>query len=214
MALSRNNTPNVQQNALNDEFSALQAILRSYLASNVGTVLAVEVVAVKGAYVDVKSVTQRQTTSGETIENMVIYNIPVMSIVGADIEISLNVAVGNKGLLIANKWDISNYKRTHTTAKIGSGRTFDYSDGFFLPLDFGNVFDGINLKKGNTSLQITENSVNITTETANITATQIDINASAVNIGGDGGQGVARIGDSVDLTTGLITTGSTVVKAL
>ena len=214
MALSRNNTPNVQQNALNDEFSALQAILRSYLASNVGTVLAVEVVAVKGAYVDVKSVTQRQTTSGETIENMVIYNIPVMSIVGADIEISLNVAVGNKGLLIANKWDISNYKRTHTTAKIGSGRTFDYSDGFFLPLDFGNVFDGINLKKGNTSLQITENSVNITTETANITATQVDINASAVNIGGDGGQGVARIGDSVDLTTGLITTGSTVVKAL
>ena len=145
MALSRNNTPNVQQNALNDEFSALQAILRSYLASNVGTVLAVEVVAVKGAYVDVKSVTQRQTTSGETIENMVIYNIPVMSIVGADIEISLNVAVGNKGLLIANKWNISNYKRTHTTAKIGSGRTFDYSDGFFLPLDFGNVFDGINL---------------------------------------------------------------------
>lgn len=214
MALSRNNTPNVQQNALNDEFSALQAILRSYLASNVGTVLAVEVVAVKGAYVDVKSVTQRQTTSGETIENMVIYNIPVMSIVGADIEISLNVAVGNKGLLIANKWDISNYKRTHTTAKIGSGRTFDYSDGFFLPLDFGNVFNGINLKKGNTSLQITENSVNITTETANITATQVDINASAVNIGGDGGQGVARIGDSVDLKTGLITTGSTVVKAL
>lgn len=214
MALSRNNTPNVQQNALNDEFAALQAILRSYLASNVGTVLAVEVVAVKGAYVDVKSVTQRQTTSGETIENMVIYNIPVMSIVGADIEISLNVAVGNKGLLIANKWDISNYKRTHTTAKIGSGRTFDYSDGFFLPLDFGNVFDGINLKKGNTSLQITENSVNITTETANITATQVDINASAVNIGGDGGQGVARIGDSVDLATGLITTGSTVVKAL
>lgn len=214
MALSKNNTPNVQQNALNDEFSALQAILRSYLASNVGTVLAVEVVAVKGAYVDVKSVTQRQTTSGETIENMVIYNIPVMSIVGADIEISLNVAVGNKGLLIANKWDISNYKRTHTTAKIGSGRTFDYSDGFFLPLDFGNVFNGINLKKGNTSLQITENSVNITTETANITATQVDINASAVNIGGDGGQGVARIGDSVDLKTGLITTGSTVVKAL
>lgn len=214
MALSKNNTPNVQQNALNDEFSALQAILRSYLASNVGTVLAVEVVAVKGAYVDVKSVTQRQTTSGETIENMIIYNIPVMSIVGADIEISLNVAVGNKGLLIANKWDISNYKRTHTTAKIGSGRTFDYSDGFFLPLDFGNVFDGINLKKGNTSLQITENSVNITTETANITATQVDINASAVNIGGDGGQGVARIGDSVDLKTGLITTGSTVVKAL
>lgn len=214
MALSRNNTPNVQQNALNDEFSALQAILRSYLASNVGTVLAVEVVAVKGAYVDVKSVTQRQTTSGETIENMIIYNIPVMSIVGADIEISLNVAVGNKGLLIANKWDISNYKRTHTTAKIGSGRTFDYSDGFFLPLDFGNVFDGINLKKGNTSLQITENSVNITTETANITATQVNINADAVNIGGDGGQGVARIGDSVDLTTGLITTGSTVVKAL
>ena len=214
MALSKNNTPNVQQNALNDEFSALQAILRSYLASNVGTVLAVEVVAVKGAYVDVKSVTQRQTTSGETIENMVIYNIPVMSIVGADIEISLNVAVGNKGLLIENKWDISNYKRTHTTAKIGSGRTFDYSDGFFLPLDFGNVFNGINLKKGNTSLQITENSVNITTETANITATQVDINASAVNIGGDGGQGVARIGDSVDLKTGLITTGSTVVKAL
>ena len=63
-------------------------------------------------------------------------------------------------------------------------------------------------------MQITENSVNITTETANITATQVDINASAVNIGGDGGQGVARIGDSVDLTTGLITTGSTVVKAL
>lgn len=207
MVSSRNNTPNVQQNALSDEFSALQAILRSYLASNVGTVLAVEVVAVKGAYVDVKSVTQRQTTSGETIENMVIYNIPVMSIVGADIEISLNVAVGNKGLLIANKWDISNYKRTHTTSKIGSGRTFDYSDGFFLPLDFGNVFDGINIKKGNSSLQIKENSVTINTETANIIAT-------TVNIGGEGGQPVARVGDSVDLQTAKIISGSSVVKAL
>lgn len=207
MVSSRNNTPNVQQNALSDEFSALQAILRSYLASNVGTVLAVEVVAVKGVYVDVKSVTQRQTTSGETIENMVIYNIPVMSIVGADIEISLNVAVGNKGLLIANKWDISNYKRTHTTSKIGSGRTFDYSDGFFLPLDFGNVFDGINIKKGNSSLQIKENSVTINTETANIIAT-------TVNIGGEGGQPVARVGDSVDLQTAKIISGSSVVKAL
>ena len=214
MAISRNNIPNIPQSSLSDEFSALQSILHNYMVQSLGTVLAVEVVAVKGAYVDVKSVTQRQTTSGETIENMIIYNIPVMSIVGADIEISLNVAVGNKGLLIANKWDISNYKRTHATSKIGSGRTFDYSDGFFLPLDFGNVFDGINLKKGNTSLQIEENSVTITTETANITAAQVDINAGTVNIGGDGGQGVARIGDSVDLSTGLITSGSTIVKAL
>lgn len=204
MALSRNNTPNVQQNALNDEFSALQAILRSYLASNVGTVLAVEVVAVKGAYVDVKSVTQRQTTSGETIENMVIYNIPVMSIVGADIEISLNVAVGNKGLLIANKWDISNYKRTHTTAKIGSGRTFDYSDGFFLPLDFGNVFNGIKIKRGDSQLSITDTDIDIKAGSVTIDGNVVEVKGY-VNVE-TGKSGIFNVGTNVlTFTDGILT---------
>ena len=204
MALSRNNTPNVQQNALNDEFAALQAILRSYLASNVGTVLAVEVVAVKGAYVDVKSVTQRQTTSGETIENMVIYNIPVMSIVGADIEISLNVAVGNKGLLIANKWDISNYKRTHTTAKIGSGRTFDYSDGFFLPLDFGNVFNGIKIKRGDSQLSITDTDIDIKAGSVTIDGNVVEVKGY-VNVE-TGKSGIFNVGTNVlTFTDGILT---------
>lgn len=207
MAISRDNIPNTQPVSFSDEFSALQTILRNYITSNIGTILAVEVVAVNGTYVDVKSVTQRQTTGGELLENVIYPNIPVMSIVGADIEISLNVAVGNKGLLIANKWDISNYKKTHNTAKIGSGRIFDYSDGFFLPLDFGNVFDGINIKKGNSSLQITESSVTINTQTANIIA-------ESVNIGSEGGEPVARVGDSVDLQTGKIISGSSVVKAI
>lgn len=207
LATSRDNTPCFKQPAFFDEFSGLLALLQSYLENYVGTVMAVEVVAVKGAYVDLKSVTQRKTTSGEIVENPVYHNIPVMSIIGADTEISINVAVGNKGLLIANKWDVSNYKKTHIESPVGSARTFDFSNGFFLPLDFGNVFDGIQLKKGNSSLQITENSVSITTTTANITA-------EAVNLGGDSGVGVARIGDSVDLNTGKITTGSSIVKAL
>lgn len=207
LATSRDNTPCFKQPAFFDGFSGLQALLQSYLENYVGTVMAVEVIAVKGAYVDLKSVTQRRTTAGEVVKNQIYHNIPVMSIIGADTEISINVAVGNKGLLIANKWDISNYKKTHTESIVGSARTFDFSNGFFLPLDFGNVFNGIQLKKGNSSLQITENSVSITTTTANITA-------ETVNLGGDSGVGVARIGDSVDLNTGKITTGSSIVKAL
>lgn len=214
MAISRNNTPNVPQTAFTDNFSAMQSILRNFIEMNIGTVLAVEVVAVNDVYVDVKSVTQRLTTNGDILENSVYYNIPVMSIVGADIEISLNVAVGNKGLLIANKWDISNYKSSHITSPIGSNRTFDYSNGFFLPLDFGNVFNGINLKKGNSSLQITENSVIVNAETVTVDATTATINATAINLGGEGGAEVARVGDSVDLSTAKIVSGSSVVKAL
>jgi lipopolysaccharide export system protein LptA len=45
----------------------------------------------------------------------------------------------------------------------------------------------------------------------NVTATTTTINGD-VNLGGEGGQGVARIGDSV--VDGVITTGSTRVKSL
>jgi phage gp45-like len=54
-----------------------------------------------------------------------------------------------------------------------------------------------------------QNAANVT-----VTATtKVTVNAPAVELGGSGGQPVARVGDTVNLTTGVIETGSDVVSS-
>ena len=71
-------------------------------------------------------------------------------------------------------------------------------------------------------IDFTENGRDITSDkdlTINVKNATINASESAsvispvVNLGTDTGFGVARIGDSVDLITGKITTGSSIVKA-
>lgn len=55
--------------------------------------------------------------------------------------------------------------------------------------------------------------VTVTADTVDVTADTVTIESEAVQLGGAGGQPVARVGDDVDLGTGKIISGSGVVTA-
>lgn len=190
--------------------------LQSYLNMFVSTCIPVEIVAVKDELVDVKPLLQAVTTSDQVLDvRTVYYNIPVLRFKGADIEISFSLSAGDIGFLIACKYDISEFKRKHAQAKVPTSRSFSFSDGVFLPVDFYNPSaDGIVIRNKDTVLNILEDSVKINTKSVNVVAETATIQANSVNLGGESGQGVARIGDTVDLHSGIITSGSSVVKAL
>lgn len=214
----KNKIPNINMGALNNDLSALMQIFETYLGLYVMTCLPVEVVSYEEGFVNLKPVLIRTNSTGEEIEitdNDIIYNVPMMKLSANGWKMNFNAKEGDLGLLIASKFDISNYKKNHQSSVVGSRRMFSSSDSFYLPLDWNTENEeGFVLENGETSLTLTENSITIKGDEVNINATTANIVADEVNIGGDGGLGVARIGDEVDLDTGLIKTGSSKVKAV
>ena len=215
---AENKVPNLNIGALDNDYSALMQIIETYLGLYVMTCEPVVVDKYEKGFVDVKPVLRRKTTEGKPIEitdDDMIYNVPMMKIKANGWELNCIAKKGDYGLLICSKFDISNYKKEHKEADVGSRRTFGLSDGFFLPFDWNTEENesGFVISQGGTNLTLGKNEVTITGTTVNITATTANIQATSVNLGTGIGAGVARIGDEVDLETGLIKTGSLSVKA-
>lgn len=218
MSKIENQIPTLNLGALDNEYSALMQILETYLSLYVMTCIPVIVDKYEKGFVNVKPVLQKGNSEGKAIpitDDDIIYNVPLMKIKPNGWQFNYIAKKGDYGLLIASKYDISKYKKEHKEVSIGSRRMFSLSDGFYLPLDWDNEENdvGLVLSKGNTNLTLKENEVSIKGTTVNVEATTANINASEVNLGSGVGLGVARIGDTVDLQTGKITTGSVSVKA-
>ncbi len=206
------NQPSFSYGAYSDLFAAMQSFLEQYLKSRLDTLTPVKVVGVHedNSFVDVQPLLQSVKTNGEVItQATTYYNIPTLHFLGQNLEISFMPSVGDMGFLISGKWDMSDFKQTKTASPITSNRIFSYANGVFLPLFFANKEQGINLKAGDTTMQIVHGSVNINTTTANIVA-------ESVNLGGEGGRGIARLGDEVTVgsSKGTITSASEIVKAV
>lgn len=214
----KNDFPDFNMGALQTDYNALLQIIGFYMNKYIYTCEPVQVVDYADGLVSVKPLIQNTTATNKPIpveDGDTIYNIPVAKFKTNGWLMDFSCAKDDIGLLIACKRDISKYKETHTTAVKGSQRTFSYSDGFFLPLDFEKTNEGsLKISNENTILQLTKNSVNIQASEVNIKADTANIEADSVNLGGNSGQAVARVGDSVDLQTGKIISGSSVVKAL
>ena len=213
----KNRIPNIGLGALDNDYSALLTIIQSFLSLYVMTCQPVKVVSSKDGFVNLQPVLRKTTTTGENIpitDNDIIYNVPLLKFSANGWKINFKANAGDLGLLICSKYDISNYKKEHKESQVGSARVFSLSDGFYLPLDW-NISDdeGFVISKDNTILTLTTSGVKIQGGTVDIEALTANVNASSVNLGGSGGLGVARIGDSVDLSTGKIITGSSIVKA-
>lgn len=249
--LTEKNAPSFNPGALSDFYAAVQQAIADYLGDYVSTCIPVEVVSIpvdtetgepNNQLVNVQPVLQNTMMNGTVLpitSNDTYYNIPMMTLFGNQCEISFQVSPGDKGLLIASKYDISNYKNIHAATDKPTLRTFSFSDGFFLPLDFQQKQNGIILRNGETVLNILPESITINTKSIDVTAqtatvkaeetvtieTQTaTITAQAVNLGGEAGVGIARIGDQVSVDvqagssagtwTGTITSGSTVSKSI
>lgn len=212
-----NKLPNINLGAEDNIYSALMQIFETYLGLYVMTCIPVTVNNYNDGFVDVKPVLKKTTVNGQTIDitdDDIIYNVPLMKIKANGWKLNFNAKKGDLGLLVASKYDISNFKKEHKEAIINSRRMFSLSDGFYLPLDWDTSNEsGFVISKGNTELTLTENDVTVKGTTVNIQADIANIDAVSVNLGTGVGAGVARIGDEVDLQTGKIITGSTFVKA-
>ena len=125
--------------------------MRQYLGGRLGVMQPVEIVSVSGKLANVRPLIAHFDTSGSQIPITVadiIPNVPICQPYGANGRFQFQVVPGDQGLLIACNWDASNYKSVHTTAPVGSGRMFNWSDGFFIPLDFQDLPDGLLIDNG------------------------------------------------------------------
>lgn len=218
-----NNTPAYNPAELQTEAGVLQLFLRQFLNASMGTVQPVSVSAVSedGQFVDVLPLIMQRDTQNKAIPvtaEDTLYKIPVMKFAGGGCFINYMPQAGDIGLLAACKFDITHFKMAKAAAEVGSLRQFNWADGFFIPLSFNSGAEGLVIANGATTITLLPESVTVNTQTVNITASTANVTAGAVNLGGEGGQGVARIGDAVavDPNThkGTITAGSQTVKSL
>lgn len=212
MKTMQNNQPSIAYGAYSDLYAAFSGFLEQYLKNKVDTMIPVKVVGVNAdnSFVNVQPVLQSVKVGGEVItETPIYYNIPVLMLIGQAIEMTFIPSVGDMGFLFGGKWDMSDFKAIKSASPISSNRIFSFANGIYLPMFFSNKEQGIRLKNNNTLIEVLPDAVNIT-------ATTVNVNASAVNLGGEGGQGVARLGDQVTVNgvTGTITSSSSSVKAV
>lgn len=222
------NTPNYNPNR--DLFTMLNQVVKDYLNMYLFTATPMTVQSVNGdGTVNLLPVLQNKTTAGEVLEITeadLVTNIKVLYFLGGGCEISFEAGVGDFGLLIACKADITEYTQTHTTAGIPTTRKFSLSNGMFLPLDFFDTSKTcitISRQAGNSSIVLDDSGITINTDgniVANATSATVTtqqnveinalsaiINSSAISLGGIGvaNEGVARVGDEIEVK---ITSGS------
>lgn len=159
--------------AMSTPFGIFDLMLRQYFGSRLAVMQPVQVVSVSGTFANVRPVIARFDTNGQKInitDNDIIPNIPIVQPFSANGTVRINVAPGDKGLLFAGNFDTSNYKQTHGDTTVGSARQFNWSDGFFMPVDFQALPDGVLIQSGASEIKATESEVSITTSKLKITA--------------------------------------------
>lgn len=196
--------------AANGMANALAFMVRQMMAgaSHVAVVVVKGVTAnsVSGAppLVNVQPMVAMVDQTGTATPHGVIYNIPTMRFQAGVSAFICNPKVGDIGAVICADRDISSAIANQAPANPGSYRRFDWADALYV-CSIASV-------AATTSIEVDDtDGVTITTPqnvTVNAASGSVTINAAAVSLGGTGGPAVARIGDSVDLITGLILTGS------
>ena len=168
-----------------DIVTAFQTLMKNYFMNYIDTVQPVEVVSVnEDNTVNVKPLLQDMTTSGKLLEitdDDIIYNIPVMMLTGSNCSLVFNVDTGNKGLLLACQFDISNFKETGQASPKKTNRTYSYSDGFYLPLTILNTKpETMILTYGKSSISIKDGQIDVIggdNSTINVTAKEVNVTA-------------------------------------
>ena len=155
-------------------FGIFQSAISQYLGGRLAVLQPVKIVATDGKFATVQPLLAHFDTLGQPIpitdaDN--IPNIPIVQPFGANGQFQFKPAIGDQGLLIACNWDTSNYKKNHNKTTVASNRQFNWSDGFFIPVDFQAAPTGTLIKNGSSSIALEKNSINVNTGTLNATAT-------------------------------------------
>lgn len=211
---------NYRQSELASPFGIFQSAISQYLGGRLALLQPVEIVSTDGTYATVKPLLAHFDTLGQKIpidSNSYIPNVPIVQPFGANGQFQFKPQAGDKGLLIACNWDTTNYKATHDETTVASNRQFNWSDGFFIPVDFQAAPTGALIKNGSSSIALEKNEINVSTGTANVTATT-NINGDTSITGETTITGATNITGDVTINgtltvTGGITTPSTVTAS-
>ena len=195
---------NLSPEAQTDDYNSIRYIIESVIDSEVKTIDLVRVTGINDdGTINVIPVVQTVSAGNEPIPVININHIRYIRWQAGTNAIKMIPKVGDVGLFCICKKDISNAEN----GLVGSFRQWNVQDGIYL----GGIF---NLNQQPTTYVEINGDINITGTNVNINAETANIKANAINLGDGATQGVARIGDSVDLSTGKIVSGSSVVKSL
>lgn len=164
---------NYRQSDMATPFGIFQLAISQYLGGRLAVLQPVEIVSTDGKFATVRPLLAHFDTLGHPIpitdaDN--IPNVPIVQPFGANGQFQFNPAVGDKGLLIACNWDTTNYKSSHSKSNVASNRQFNWSDGFFIPVDFQAAPTGALIKNGNSSIALEKDEINVATGTLNVKA--------------------------------------------
>lgn len=163
---------NYRQSDLATPFGIFQAAISQYLGGRLALLQPVEILSTDGTFANVKPLIAHYDTLGQPIpitDEDIIPNIPVVQPFGANGQFQFKPQAGDKGLLIACNWDVTKYKESHAQTTVASNRQFNWSDGFFIPVDFQAAPTGALIKNGSSEIALEKNEINIKTGTTNIT---------------------------------------------
>lgn len=173
--------------------------------------------------VDIQLAVNRVFTDNVEYEIKPLYDVPVVLLHGGGGIITVPVKTGDTVMVMFSERSIAEWLGSDGSAPTTplDKRRFSLSDAIAIPglfttkngltpnpddvqIRFGTT--SISLRNNNGNIDInTESNVNITAGgNAEVTATNVNVHASETNLG-DGGQQIARVGDSVEVS---ITSGS------
>ena len=185
-----------------DEYNSLIYLINSEI-KKINTADLVKVIAINEGTIDVQPLLGSIKADGSMVGTSPIHNVRYFQWQFGLNKIKAVPAIGDIGLLVCCKRDISNVEN----GNVGSFRQFSMADGIYI----GGI-EGLN-KNPTQSIEFSDNNLKITgSGTITVEATTVNVTATNVNLGGSGGAAVARVGDSV--VNGVITTGSASVKAV
>ena len=230
------NKSNIESWNLLDDYGSLIYIVES-IVNKVNTVEVVKVVSVNkdennnyDGTLNVIPIVKRVNAEGVAVEESVIYGVRYFGWQFGDCAIEALPKENDIGFIVVSKRDITAIE----SGRVASNREYCLADGIYI----GGIV-GFNQTPKN-YIKFTQDGVEITSEKdltinaqkdvsinaekqvvvnakkeINITSEQeVNVTAPSVNLGGAGGSGVARIGDSVDVQNGVIVGGSAIVKAV
>ena len=223
---------------MGSDLNALQYIIRGCNDNMVNTLLIVRVTGINGDRIDVQTVISDLDNKGKPIGTYLIPSVRYLKWQYGKNAVVGTPEVGDIGLLLVSKQDTSGLTKNGESI-CQTSAVFNVGDGIYLGglnglnenptqfLEFGT--DSVKLT-GTGTITIEAPTVEVKATTADIKATTVNVEASGtstvkgatvnveatteLNLGGTGGQGVARIGDSVNLQTGKIIGGSSLVLSL
>lgn len=112
----------------------IEALINNMIINKVNTVLPCEVVEIDKNRCSIKSLVMPQAAA---VPPVVYHNIPVLLPRGKNYKINYPLRVGDTGLLIVCKLDISKVKTSDMKfSTAATERVFDINDGMFLPFAF------------------------------------------------------------------------------